>query len=208
MKEKETTRVEAFSDGVFAIAITLLILEVKVPHLGAESSDRELLAALLKLWPSFLAFGGSFLAILIMWVNHHGLFRMLHGVDTRFLFVNGFLLLMVTFIPFPTAVLAEYLNKSGANMAAALYCATMVLVNVGYNFLHWAAAYDRRLIATEIPRSVLDKVKKAYMVAFPIYIFATILALWNALLGLAVCLPLWILWARLNYNPKGEKITT
>jgi uncharacterized membrane protein len=208
LKEKETTRVEAFSDGVFAIAITLLILEIKVPHLGAGADPGDLLSALLGLWPSFIAFSGSFIAILIMWVNHHGLFRLLYGVDTRFLFANGFLLLLVTFIPFPTAVLAEYLDKSEANMAAALYCGTMVLINIGYNFLHFAAAHNRRLVGKDVPQTILDRIKRAYQFAFPAYVTATVLALWNAFVGLGICVVFWFLWARLNYNPKGESITT
>ncbi len=117
--EKETARVEAFSDGVFAIAITLLVLEFKVPHLPQEASSGELFHALLKLWPSTVAFLGSFAAILIMWINHHGLFRLIHKTDSRFLFANGFMLLMVTFVPFPTAVLAEYLGRPGERVAAA-----------------------------------------------------------------------------------------
>ena len=83
--EKETGRVEAFSDGVFAIAITLLVLEFKVPHLPAGASGRDLFLALLDLWPSMVAFLGSFGAILIMWINHHGLFRLIHKTDSPFL---------------------------------------------------------------------------------------------------------------------------
>ena len=97
--EKETGRVEAFSDGVFAIAITLLVLEFKVPHLPEGATGRDLFHALLKLWPSLIAFLGSFIAILIMWINHHGLFRLIHKIDPPFLFANGFMLLMVTFVP-------------------------------------------------------------------------------------------------------------
>src|SRR5690349_5557000 len=74
---KETARVEAFSDGVFAIAITLLILEIKVPHLPSGAGSRELLHALLAEWPSLLAFVLSFTAVLVMWINHHGLFNLI-----------------------------------------------------------------------------------------------------------------------------------
>ena len=97
--ERETARVEAFSDGVFAIAITLLVLEFKVPHLAEGASSADLFAALAQLWPSLIAFLGSFGAILIMWINHHGLFRLIHKTDGPFLFANGFMLLMVTFVP-------------------------------------------------------------------------------------------------------------
>ena len=108
---ESSTRVEAFSDGVFAIAITLLILEIKVPH-GIDHG--ELWAGLRALWPSFVAFFLSFFVILIMWVNHHELLRLVRGVGYPFFFANGFVLLTVTFVPFPTAVLAEYLGTPQA----------------------------------------------------------------------------------------------
>lgn len=100
-----TARVEAFSDGVFAIAITLLILEIPVPHPGAGGGHGKLWGSLAAIWPSYLAFVFSFFVILIMWVNHHELMRLVRVVDYPFLFANGFLLLSVTFVPFPTAVL-------------------------------------------------------------------------------------------------------
>src|SRR3989442_12748190 len=114
------TRVEAFSDGVFAIAITLLILEIRVPH-----GDHDLWAGLRALWPSYIAFVMSFVVILIMWLNHHELLRMVRAVNYPFLFANGFLLLTVTFVPFPTAVVAAYLTTPDAKVAAALYCAPL-----------------------------------------------------------------------------------
>ena len=120
-EEKETGRIEAFSDGVFAIAITLLVLELKVPHLAGDAEPGALAAALLKQWPSYLAFVTSFFTILIMWANHHAIFNLVHKTDAEFLFANGFLLLLVTVVPFPTALLAEYLIKPGAPVAAAVY---------------------------------------------------------------------------------------
>src|SRR5438477_2844831 len=103
-------RTEAFSDGIFGIAMTLLILEIQVPHESAGMSNAELARALASLWPSFFAFLASFCTVLIMWVNHHGLFELISHVDRRLMFVNGALLAVVTFVPFPTAVLAQHLN--------------------------------------------------------------------------------------------------
>ena len=147
---RETARVEAFSDGVFAIAITLLILEIRVPHLPLEAGNAELGAALRALWPSFLTFAGTFGAILTMWINHHGFFDLLKRVDRRFLYANGLLLLLITFVPFPTALLAAYLDRPGANVASAFYCATYVAINVAYNLLWFTAARDRRLIRPSV----------------------------------------------------------
>src|SRR6516225_4566983 len=124
--EKETGRVEAFSDGVIAIAITLLILEIRVPKV-AEIASVGLAVKLLSLWPSFLAFATSFGTILVMWVNHHRIFRLVRTVDYPFLYWNGFLLLMITFVPFPTALLAEHLAGPEATVATAFYAETFVV---------------------------------------------------------------------------------
>ena len=133
MHENTTARVEAFSDGVFGIALTLLILDFKVPHLGDQSAvtSRQLARELLQMWPTIIAFVLSFGTVLTMWVNHHGLFRHAHRTDNRLLFANGLLLLVVTFVPFPTAVLADYLNQPAANAAAAFYCGTFIVINAG-----------------------------------------------------------------------------
>jgi uncharacterized membrane protein len=197
--EKETGRVEAFSDGVFAIAITLLVLEFKVPHLPQEASSRELFRALLDLWPSMVAFLASFVAILIMWINHHGLFRLIHKTDSRFLFANGFMLLMVTFVPFPTAVLAAYLGRPGEHAAAALYIGTFVVTSIAFN-VFWATATKRRLLKRSVPDAVVVRIRNAYRFGLAVYVASTLLALWNASLGLAACLSLWIYWSVLEYR--------
>ena len=115
--EKETARIEAFSDGVFAIAITLLILEIKIPAAGSG----ELSVQLLRQWPSYFAFVFSFAFIGIMWINHHRLFTHIKRSNNALLFLNLLLLLGVTAVPFPTAVLAQHLGQSDQRAAAMLY---------------------------------------------------------------------------------------
>lgn len=197
--ERETARVEAFSDGVFAIAITLLVLEFKVPHLGPDASSADVWRALAALWPSFVAFLGSFAAILIMWVSHHGLFRMVQRVDTSFLYTNGFMLLLVTFVPFPTALLAEYLGRPGEQAAAAFYCGTFVLLSITFQ-VWWWTANRRRLLKSHIPAEAIQRIWSAYRFGFGVYVAATLLAFWHAALGLGLCLFLWIYWAVLSYR--------
>ena len=108
LDSKDTARTEAFSDGVFAIAITLLVLDIKVPQELPESV--RLGTALLQLWPSYLAFLTSFVTIGIMWINHHRLFTLIKRSDHWLLQLNGLLLLEDTFLPFPTAIVAEGLR--------------------------------------------------------------------------------------------------
>ncbi len=132
-----TSRLEAFSDGVFAIAITLLILGIKLPLAGAgESLARELL----RLWPSYLGYVLSFVTLGIMWTNHHAIFRYVHRSDRYFLLINIFFLLCISFLPFPTAVLAEHLpHPEGRRVAVAFYCATLVVIALAYNAVWWYA---------------------------------------------------------------------
>ena len=126
-------RLEAFSDGVLAIAITLLILEITVP----DADDGSLWRQLGALWPSYLAYAVSFLTIGIMWVNHHRMTRRLISVDHGFIYRNLALLGFVAFLPFPTAVLADYLTEGGSNAkaAAAFYGLTMVAVSASFGLL-------------------------------------------------------------------------
>lgn len=197
--EKETGRVEAFSDGVFAIAITLLILEIKVPHFAGGATNAQVFRALLDLWPSYVAFLLSFIAILIMWINHHGLFRLIHRVDVPFLYTNGAMLLLVTFVPFPTALLAEYLGQPGEHTATAAYCATFVLVSITFN-VFWAVATGRGLLRRGVSEVVVTRIRNAYGFGLLVYVAAALLALWMPVVGLGLCLSLWIFWIVLDYR--------
>src|SRR5438046_10755040 len=144
----QTARLEAFSDGVFAIAITLLIIEVHVPgHEHAATRGHELL----RLWPSYLGYLTSFLSIGVMWINHHYVFELIARVDRTMLLLNMLLLMMIAFVPFPTAVLAQFVETDGARAAAFLYGATMSLTAITY-FAWWRyASAGRRLIGGEVP---------------------------------------------------------
>lgn len=123
-----TERLEAFSDGVIAIAITLLVLQIEVP----SSRQGDLLEELVDLWPSYVAFTLSFAVIGIMWVSHHSMFERIANVDRGLLFLNLLLLMGIAFLPFPTALLARYVQQGGENAeyAAAMYSATMAVIGV------------------------------------------------------------------------------
>jgi len=198
--EKETARVEAFSDGVFAIAITLLILEIKVPGMGTSMTNWQLFDELVKLWPSYFAFLLSFTAVLIMWINHHGFFKYLRTINTSFLYANGFLLLMVTFIPFPTAVLAQHINSASANIASAFYCGTMVLVSISFNILWYTTARRRALVKDDISDQLIIKIRNAYWFGFAVYLSSFIISFFYAMAGLMLCISLWVFWVFLDYR--------
>ncbi len=136
--EKETGRVEAFSDGVFAIAITLLILDVHVPRDLPETTT--LGEALLKQWPSYLGFLTSFALIGIMWINHHKLFTLIKRSNHLLLVFNALLLLGATVVPFTTSLLAEYIGHSEQTVAAMIYMGNFFVIAIFFNLLWRYAA--------------------------------------------------------------------
>src|SRR5262249_40107493 len=127
----ETSRIEAFSDGVFAIAITLLILDVHVPTVV----QGPLGVALRRQWPTYVAYLISFSFIGIMWVNHHRLFNHIRRSDNGLLFLNLLLLLGVSVVPFPTALIPAYYYAPGKTLAAAVFNGTYVLIAIFFNIL-------------------------------------------------------------------------
>ena len=141
----ERGRVEAFSDGVFAVAITLLVLTIYVPKPDPKHS---LVHQLLQHWPDFAAWLISFMVVGIIWVNHHGFFDKLRRVDRVMLFLNLLLLLFVVFIPYPTEIVSNYLKVGGwdAKVAVALYSAVMFGMSIAFSEMYlWAGRHDELL---------------------------------------------------------------
>ncbi|MEX6689996.1 TMEM175 family protein [Danxiaibacter flavus] len=194
--EKETSRIEAFSDAVFAIAITLLVLELHVPPIEAASHQPGgLTAALTTLWPSYLAFGLSFFSIYIMWVNHHKLFKQIYKRSSPLMFANGLILFLATCISFPTALLAEYINTSYINTAVALYTALFVCINLSFNLLWWLASKDSSLLRPGLTSQHIRAIKRNYLYGIPIHVLACLLSFFYPVIALLVCACLWTYWA-------------
>jgi len=200
--EVGTSRVEAFSDGVFAIALTLLILEIRVPH---ATPDHTLWAGLVALWPSYVAFVLSFFVVLVMWVNHHELMRLARTVSYPFLFANGLLLLSVTFVPFPTAILAQYLATADAKVAVAFYCGSFLVNSLAWNLL-FATIVRGRVLRPDIDAATIVRIRRAYVFGPVVYAVATIAALFQPVLGLVVNASLWLLWIGFGYHSTRQDV--
>jgi uncharacterized membrane protein len=139
-------RVEAFSDGVMSIAATLLVLELHVPDVG-----QDLGATLLAQWPSYAAYVVSFATIGIIWVNHHQLFVHVRRVDRTLLFLNLVLLMVVSLIPFPTAVLGRFVSaERDSQLAAAVYGGLMILMSLAFTALWRHVTGDARLLGRHL----------------------------------------------------------
>jgi uncharacterized membrane protein len=194
-EEKETGRLEAFSDGVFAVAITLLALDLQVPKLGNDAPAAAVAAALARQWPSYLAFITSFFTVLIMWVNHHAMFKLVQKTNARVLFANGLLLLLTTVVPFSTSLVTQYLQFSAAKVACAVYAGTFVLISLSYALLWYGVLHDRTLLKPDASQQVMTRIDRSYLVGPPMYILATAGAFVSPYVTIIICTGLWIFWA-------------
>lgn len=174
----ETTRVETFSDAVFAISMTLLGLALKVPRPEAHES---LLLALGREWPAFLAVVTSFVTISIVWINHHRLFTHIHRVSHGLMLVNGLLLMTVSLTPFTTDLVATYIGHDGAKTAAAIYAASQVLVTGSFNLLWRHATRHRRLLDHHVAPSTIRRINLQYGFGPLLYVAAIMVAALSAL---------------------------
>ena len=179
----DTNRLEAFSDGVFAIAITLLILEVKVP-----GGDEGLAHRLLHAWPGYLGYVISFAVIGIMWANHHNIFRLIGRCDHVMVLANLLFLLFVAFIPFPTKVLGDELGHGTAadqRTAVVFYGAVFTVTAITYNLLWRSAAMRPRFLAEGAEENAAI-VSRRFNAGPPSYLVATLAGLINIALSLAL----------------------
>jgi uncharacterized membrane protein len=184
MDEKETGRLEAFSDGVFAVAITLLVLNIRIPGIDLPPSqlpnDAGFWQALLNEWPMLAAYGTSFATIGVMWLNHHRLYVHIKRTNTGLMLLNLLLLLIIVFIPVPTALVAEYLVRPDLHAAAIFYSGTNVILAVCYNLLWRYASYHNRLLSKTADTRAVAAISRQYLFGPLLYLIAFGLAWINA----------------------------
>ena len=162
-----TSRLETFSDGVFAIAATLLVLSVRAPVGHLSSGLRHI-------WPSYAGYAVSFLTIGIMWVNHHTVFEQIGRVDRTFLCINVVFLIAGAFVPFPTELVAAHLRDSGAEAAGLAYGFTLTVMASLYSALWFYAALSRRLLRADADSRVVRGITRSYLPGPLIYLSATL----------------------------------
>jgi len=194
----DTARLEAFSDGVFAVAITLLVLEIKVPHSGALG------AGLLLLWPSYLAYAISFVVIGAIWINHHVMFEWIVKADLELLLLNTLLLLFIAFLPFATAVLAEaFHQRVDQDIAAAFYGSTLAVIGLFVNFMWRYCSRNPELLSHTITPEQVKAIGKRYALGPMGYAVATLSAFFSPWVSILIFIGLnvFFLWPRRKLEP-------
>jgi uncharacterized membrane protein len=187
-------RLEAFSDGVFAIAITLLVLEIRVPSSDQLDDPATLIRALGALWPSYVGYLISFVTIGIIWANHHNLFRLVSRVSHGLVLANLLLLLTVGFVPFPTALLAATLETPSAQVGVLVYAATFVAVAVAFNVLWYEIRTRPGVLRPDVEAWSIAAITRSYRLGPPGYMLAFVGALISPVLGMAVIVGLTLLY--------------
>jgi uncharacterized membrane protein len=196
-------RLEAFCDAVFAIALTLLIIDIKIPSSVKINSTYEFWLALKEMIPSVLAFLLSFIIILITWVNHHGSLKLVNKLSSSFMFANGFMLLTVVFIPFPTSLVGKYLFTGYSSPAVVLYVSTMAVQAIAW-ILFTGVIIKNQLAKDEKSRLIIKKNRTYGYFAFIIYSVCAVTAFWFPLVIAVITTCLWLYWLVLAVRIKHE----
>jgi uncharacterized membrane protein len=191
--QRETTRLEAFGDGVIAIAITLLVLEIRVPHIE-EATEEMLQQGLRNLWPNYVGYIISFAIIGIMWANHHLIFRYIVRTDHYLILTNLLFLFFLATIPFPTALMAEYLGHRAEKVGIVVYSGWFFLTAISYNLLWFYASRGNRLIDPNADPAAVRTITSRFRLGPPAYGLAFVLAFIDTTASLVVLLVLALLY--------------
>src|SRR3989338_1033839 len=183
LKSLSIERLNAFSDGVFAIAITLLVLGITEPEITKNAHlNEELISHLFALSPKILSYIISFTVIGIFWVGHHILFRYIKKIDRNLIWLNIFLLMLISFIPFPAALLGEY---GQTQSAIFIYGATLLIVGVLFESIWWYAAKNN-FIDEALNREMIKKAGRLILIAPVSYFIALIISFFNPIISLGI----------------------
>jgi len=199
------SRLETFCDGVFAIAMTLLVIDIKIPATIEINSTNDFWHVLKHIAPSIFAFILSFIIILITWVNHHNCIKLINKSSNSFIYSNGFLLFSVVFVPFPTSLLGEYILTDHAAPAVVLYDTVLALQAIGWILMLRSALKDNLCRNERSFKATRDNLKFGYF-AFILYSVCAITALWFPLTIALFTTITWIFWLIWGINIKTEDV--
>lgn len=198
-------RLEAFCDGVFAIALTLLIIDIRIPSPESIKTAPELWQALRDLAPKVFAFLWSFAIILVTWVNHHAALKLAARTSASFIYANGFMLLCVVFLPFPTALMGEFIHEEhAAAPAVVLYVSVMVAQSIAWVLLGETALSSGIVRDEQARAAVRANTTKGYY-GLAIYAICAVIAFWYPRPVVVVTALLWVFWLILGLRLKHDQ---
>jgi len=191
--QKETLRIETFSDGVFCIAVTLMSLEIGV-EVKNGATNSGLFHALIDKWPICLAYVISFVNVLLAWIGHHSLFKQLHKTDNFIMITNGVLLMLVALVPFPTKTLGLFLQTGALKTAVIFYTAYFVLISLAFRLLWHAATRRKNLLIQSVTDSQINLTTKNENIGLICNTIILAMAFINPWIALALSFAMWVYW--------------
>jgi len=208
-----SNRLEALADGVFAIVMTLLVLEISIPAITGASVNKELSRALLEMWPKLFAYVVSFLVLGVIWINHHFIFHHIKQADSKLSWINIIFLMFVALVPFSTTLLGEYRQTQAAT---AVYGANIFLIIVMALILWIYVTGKRRLVDSGINPELVRRRKMMFLTTSPIFLIAIVISFINPVIAFYIygliavysIISTWIGWhgfLHLFFRGNGEK---
>ncbi|MFS8082464.1 MAG: TMEM175 family protein [Ginsengibacter sp.] len=205
-KEKETARLEAFSDGIFSVAITLLALEIGIKEYEGATNG-NLWQRILDNWPEYFTFFNSFATVLLIWMGHHKIFNRVWKTNRAIILLNGLLLLFVALFPFPTKTVGAFIGTGAVNTAVAFYAGFTGLIVVCMLFLNLSIIKNPNLlIKKETSLPWFKNQVKQQLIAIAVYGVAAIVAFYSAAIALGLTFLMWVFWAIVTKDTEDEKI--
>jgi uncharacterized membrane protein len=191
-------RLEAFSDGIIAFAITLLILEIHIPDLGAHVDNPAMLKAVLSLLPNFAVYVISFVVCTVWWISHHTFIHDLHSVNRTLLWVNSLFLMLIAFIPFPTGLLGHH---PGQPVATAFYGLTCAMTGLTFWLMRWYASLRAGLMKPEIEKAALKRRARISLLSPIFYATGAVVSILYPItaLGLYAAIPIYFAFGNLGH---------
>jgi len=203
--EKNTARLEAFSDGIFGVAITLLAIEIGIQEYeGATNAD--LWNRILDKWPEYFTYFNSFATVLLMWMGHNKIFEHLKRSNHWVVLFNGLMLLLVVLFPFPTKIVGSFLGTGAQETAVSFYAAFTGCITLSMMLLNLVIINNKHLVVSEKSIPWLKNMIKGQIIGFIIYEAAAVLALYYYIPALAITFFMWIFWAMLSQDKKESLI--
>ena len=192
--ERRTARLEAFSDGIFGVAITLLAIEIGVKEYQ-NPTNNNLWQHILDQWPEYFTYFNSFAVVLLIWMGHNQIIDKIHMVNHKIVLINGLVLLLVVLFPFPTKIAGTFIGTPAANTAVAFYAAFTGLIDFSLLLLNLGIINNKQLLINPnktIPW--LKKMVKGQFLAILVYITATITAFYSVPIALFITFTMWVYW--------------
>jgi uncharacterized membrane protein len=198
--ERKTTRLEAFSDGIFSVAITLLAIEIGVSEYNG-ATNLNLWHKILEKWPEYFTYFNSFATVLLIWIGHHKIINQIRAASQWVLLLNGMVLLFVALFPFPTKTVGAFIGTNAVNTAVAFYAGytglivlSMLLLNLGI------VSNTKLLVSAERSLPWFRKMIKGQLIGVMVYGIATLIAFYSPAVALSMTFAMWIFWAIVTFD--------